>query len=149
MPGSFDSRFCVCRVEKRGPPEEALERRRSLTEGRVGVSLLLAPLLLLLLLLLVLPVEEVVVLEPCWSRVSLVTKLSSTYQIHGVRDKTFTYTSSVGHHFGSQGPRGACGGTLGAALYPDVVVLVAVAGFSVPVAAGIVGHIGEFWIVIG
>ena len=69
MLGSVDSRFCVCKLENRDPAEEALERRRSRTEGKIEDSLPPAALSFLLPLLAPpLPVErEVEVLEVCRS----------------------------------------------------------------------------------
>lgn len=57
--GSFDSRFCVCRFENKPVPDPALERRRSLADGRVGevVEAMLALVLVLVVALPVLPVE--------------------------------------------------------------------------------------------
>jgi hypothetical protein len=51
-----------------------------------------------------------------------------------------TYPSSI---WNRHSPGSAATGTLGTAIHPDIEVLVAVAGGSVPVAAGIVvRHIG-------
>ena len=63
MPGSLDSRFCVCRFENSVPPIDALERRRSFTEGVGGDSF--PPVLLVVMFPLLDEDEEVEVLESC------------------------------------------------------------------------------------
>lgn len=63
-----------------------------------------------------------------------------------VKGRVSVYSaSSLGsHHFRCQSPCSTAGGTHGAAVCPDVVVFIAIAGGAVPVAFGvicdIVGH---------
>lgn len=51
-----------------------------------------------------------------------------------------TYPSHITYHLRRQSPRSPSRGTFGAALRPDIEMLVAVAGVSVPVAAVVVVH---------
>lgn len=63
----------------------------------------------------------------------------------GLRIELDTYPAllHIRNHLRRQRPRSPRRLTLGSALDPDIVVLVAVAGAAVPVAAGVVGHIGD------
>lgn len=64
--------------------------------------------------------------------------------MESVEGGTYSATVRAGHHLGRQGPRGSGGGSLGAAMCPDVEVFVAGAGAAMPVAAGVVRHVGDF-----
>lgn len=64
----------------------------------------------------------------------------------GVKVRTYSAVCLGSHHFRGQGPGCAVGGTLGAAVCPDIEVFVAIAGVAVPVALGVIGDfVGHDW----